>query len=59
MGVPCFADKGGVVNIAELAGGKDGMGGKVVRHVVKTMVGGDRGIGVPGLKVIESELYER
>ena len=56
VGVPCFADKGGVVNIAELAGGKNGVGSKVVRHVVEAVVGGDSGIGVPGLEVIEGEL---
>ena len=53
--VPGESNKGGLVDIAQLASRENGMGSKIVGHVVEAMVGRLGRVGVPGLEMVEGE----
>jgi hypothetical protein len=53
---PRLAGEGRVEGDDKLAGGVDGMGGKVVGSTMETMVGGERGVEGPGSEVVKVEL---
>jgi len=53
---PRLSGEGRVEGDNKLAGGLDGMGGKVVGGTMETMVGGERGVEGPGSEVVEGEL---
>jgi hypothetical protein len=53
---PRLAREGRVEGDDKLAGGVDGMGGKVVGGTMETMVCGERGVEVPGSEVVKGEL---
>jgi hypothetical protein len=53
---PRLAGEGRVESDDKLAGGMDGMGGKVVGGTMEIMVGGERGVERPGSEVVKGEL---
>ena len=56
--VPGQSNKGGFMDVAQLASRENGMSSKIEGHVVEAMVGRHGRVGVPRLEMIECEFDE-